>query len=240
MKICGVVQAFSMLVLRENAMILSAAHTYNREIFKNIMQLHASQGDVVADITYGQGNFWRSIPENLYNVVKSDVLTATHLKADFRALPYRSRRFKIAVFDPPYMHMSANSNYVKFGNFEHLYKNGETYHLRSASGHKGVLDLYITGARECYRILKRYGLLIVKCQDEVYSNINRFTHIEIVNSYKEIGFKLIDLFVLIRTALPVPGRPVKQKHARKNHSYFLIFRKMDQQSCRDSAVDIRH
>jgi hypothetical protein len=33
------------------------------------------------------------------------------------------------------------------------------------------------------------------------------------------------LFVVMRTNKPGISRVIKQRHARKNHSYFLVFRK---------------
>jgi hypothetical protein len=33
------------------------------------------------------------------------------------------------------------------------------------------------------------------------------------------------LFVVMRTNKPGMSRVIKQRHARKNHSYFLVFRK---------------
>ena len=67
------------------------------------------------------------------------------------------------------------------------------------------------------------GILIVKCQDEVSANRQHLTHVEIINEYAAIGFHAKDLFVLVRTNRPGVSRMKKQVHARKNHSYFLVF-----------------
>src|SRR5712692_317194 len=64
--------------------------------------------------------------------------------------------------------------------------------------HEAVLDLYFSGAREAYRVLKPKGILILKCADEVCANKQRLTHVEIVNEYEKIGFYVEDLFVLVR------------------------------------------
>jgi hypothetical protein len=40
-----------------------------------------------------------------------------------------------------------------------------------------------------------------------------------------MGFYAKDLFVLVRPNRPVVARLIKQVHARKNHSYFLVFQK---------------
>ncbi len=71
-------------------------------------------------------------------------------------------------------------------------------------------------------------MFIVKCQDEVSANRQNLTHVEIVNAYLDMGFHCKDLFVVVRPNRPSMSRVVKQVHARKNHSYFLVFIKAAQ------------
>jgi hypothetical protein len=80
-------------------------------------------------------------------------------------------------------------------------------------------------AQEAYRVLKKKGVFIVKCQDEVCANRQRLTHVEIINELISRHYICEDLFVAIRTNKPGMSRVIKQRHARKNHSYFLVFRK---------------
>src|SRR5205807_5556557 len=91
--------------------------------------------------------------------------------------------------------------------------------------HEAVLDLYFKGASEAYRILKAEGIYVIKCQDEVCANQQRLTHVEIVNELTALGFVVEDLFVILRKNRPGVSRMLRQVHARKNHSYFLVFRK---------------
>lgn len=77
--------------------------------------------------------------------------------------------------------------------------------------------------REAHRVLGERGVLIVKCQDEVCSNRRRFTHVEIMTAYERLGFVAEDLFVVMRNNRLGVSRAVRQVHARKNHSYFLVF-----------------
>ena len=91
--------------------------------------------------------------------------------------------------------------------------------------HEAVLDLYFTAAREAWRVLREGGVFIVKCQDEVCANIQRFTHVELINELTSSGFVAEDMFVVVRTGRPGVSRMLRQAHARKNHSYFLVFLK---------------
>ena len=72
-------------------------------------------------------------------------------------------------------------------------------------------------------MLRSNGILIVKCQDEVSANRQRLTHVEIINEYQANGFYTKDLFELVRNNRPGISRLLKQDHARKKHTYFLIF-----------------
>jgi DNA methylase len=103
------------------------------------------------------------------------------------------------------------------------YRNNGTGNQTASKYHEAVLDLYREGGREAYRTLKERGVFIVKCQDEVCANRQRFTHVEIMSIYEKMGFIAEDLFVVVRSNRPGVSRMVRQVHARKNHSYFLVF-----------------
>jgi DNA modification methylase len=106
--------------------------------------------------------------------------------------------------------------------FRTAYSNGQET-TAGPKWHDAVLDMYFEAGAEAYRVLKQDGVLIVKCQDEVSANTQRFTHIEIISHYAQLGFYAKDLFVVIRANNPCVTRLKKQVHARKNHSYFLVF-----------------
>ena len=79
-----------------------------------------------------------------------------------------------------------------------------------------------------HRVLRNKGTLIVKCQDEVSANRQNLTHVEIINEYAEMGFYCKDLFIVARSNRPGVSRlKDRQVHARKNHSYFLVFTKVE-------------
>jgi len=88
-------------------------------------------------------------------------------------------------------------------------------------------------------VLRANGVLIVKCQDEVSANRQWLTHVEIINQFEKMGFYTKDLFVVVRTNKVGISRLIKQKHARKNHSYFLVFVKIAQGKKRKSLPRTR-
>lgn len=215
--------------------VMSASINGNSEVFPQILALHVPEGAKIADVTFGNGVFWRNIDLSKYELVKSDIATGV----DCRKLPYASESFDALILDPPYMEgLLRNNKAHKAGNgsfsaFRAYYSNGDEEN-GGAKWHAAVTDLYFKAGAEAYRVLKENGVLIVKCQDEVSANRQWLTHVEIINRYESMGFYTKDLFVVVRTNKAGMSRLIKQKHARKNHSYFLVFIKAPQNKKRKS------
>ncbi len=200
-------------------LVLSAYEGSNESLFPKILALYVSPGSTIADITYGKGVFWRKIPADRYRLLATDLTN----EIDCRNLPYKNGEIDCVVFDPPYMHSPGGTAYEGHEPFEKYYKNNATGNRTTSKYHEAVLELYADTGKEVFRVLRDRGIFIVKCQDEVCSNRQRFTHIEVMQSYESMGFVSEDLFVLVRRNRPGVSRVVKQVHARKNHSYFLVF-----------------
>src|SRR3990172_4363836 len=206
--------------LATNELIFSAYQGTNDEVFPHVLALHVPKGSIVADVTYGKGVFWKNIDATAYDLRATDLT----MGVDCRRLPYGDRAIDCVVFDPPYMHTPGGTAHQNHQNYENYYYNNAISHS-SKKYHEAVLDLYFEGAKEAFRVLKPAGVLIIKCQDEVCANRQRLTHVEIINELARIGFAIIDLFVVVRNNKPGVSRILRQVHARKNHSYFLVFEK---------------
>lgn len=202
-----------------NDLVHTAYGDGNDRIFPRVLDLYVAQGSTIADVTYGKGVFWRRVPPERYELRATDILTGT----DCRELPYSNGEIDCVVLDPPYMHSPGGTAHSAHTAFEDHYRNNGTKNLTGKKYHDAVLELYIQAGVEAFRVLRDRGVLIVKCQDEVCSNRQRFTHIEIIQGYEQIGFVAEDLFVAVRNNRPGVSRKVQQVHARKNHSYFLVF-----------------
>ena len=207
--------------------ILSAHAGGNEFVFPQILKLHVPLHSTVADVTYGKGIFWKQIAKGMYGVRATDISSGV----DCRKLPYQDGSIDCVVLDPPYMegllrktasHMAGHGTHAAFRN---TYSNGKAVDA-SAKWHGAVLDLYFGAAKEAYRVLRERGIFIVKCQDEVSANRQWLTHVELISEFESLGFYTKDLFVVVRTNRPGVSRLIKQVHARKNHSYFLVFVKV--------------
>ena len=202
-----------------NELVFSAFIGGNVDVFPQILNLYVAPGSTIADVTYGLGVFWRNVPEGLYQLLPSDIADGV----DCRDLPYEDVSVDCVVLDPPYMHSPGGTAHTVHSAFEDHYRNNGSGNRTEKKYHEAVLDLYIEAGKEAFRVLRERGVFVVKCQDEVCSNRQRFTHVEIMQEYQKIGFVAEDLFVVMRRNRPGVSRTVKQVHARKNHSYFLVF-----------------
>jgi len=206
--------------------ILTSHTSGNAPVFRDVLRLYVPEGSTIADVTYGKGAFWKDVPDGTYKVLPTDIQTGV----DCRELPYEDCSLDAVVLDPPYMEglfrqttteMAGSGSHAAF---RRNYSDGRPT-PKSQTGprwHDAVLDLYLKAGQEAWRTLRNYGIFIVKCQDEVSANTQRLTHIELVNAWSE-RFYCKDMFVVTRVNRPGIVRVVRQEHARKNHSYFLVF-----------------
>lgn len=207
---------------------MSAHLSGNAEVFPKILDLHVPVGSKVADVTFGSGVFWKNVDLSKYELIPSDIASGI----DCRELPYDKESLDVVVLDPPYMEgLLRNNTAQKAGGgshsaFREYYSNGDESNHDGPKWHGAVTDLYNKAGAEAFRVLKDNGVLIVKCQDEVSANRQWLTHVEIINHYEQLGFYTKDLFVVVRQNKAVIARLNKQVHARKNHSYFLVFVKI--------------
>lgn len=218
--------------------VVRSAHVgKNAELFAEIMALHVPPGSKVADVTFGKGAFWRSIDHETYDLLACDIALDVNNPnplawyidgVDCRSLPLDDDSLDCVVLDPPYMEglfrrkpeqMAGSGSHASF---RQAYSDGNATE-GGPKYHDAVIDLYLRAGLEARRVLRPGGKLIVKCQDEVSANKQRLTHVEIITGYEDMGFYCKDLFVLVRQNAPGVSRMVKQVHARKNHSYFLVF-----------------
>jgi hypothetical protein len=204
-----------------NELIFTACQGTNEDIFPQVISLYVPAGSTVADVTYGMGVFWKRVPKGTYRLLATDLKDGV----DCRNLPYEDCSIDCVVFDPPYMHTPGGTAHVNHQNYEGYYRNNAATNGSGKKYHEAVLDLYFKAAGEAHRVLKNEGIYIVKCGDEVCANQQRLTHVELINELSRNGFVVEDLFVLLRNNRPGVSRVIRQVHARKNHSYFLVFRK---------------
>lgn len=192
--------------------IVTAQTGDNSDVFPDILLLYANDGDAIADVTYGKGVFWKKVDINRYSFYPSDIMTGI----DYNNLPYKKGVLDMVVLDPPYMGNNGGKNYAVARNYNvNIKKYSKEY----------IPNLYFDGISEAYNVLKKGGKLVIKCQDEIQSGKQNMNHITIIDFALSNGFRVEDLFIVIQKNTPMM-RHSYQLHARKNHSYFIIFTKV--------------
>ena len=184
-------------------LVFSAYVGTNAQVFPKILELHVPKGAKIADVTYGKGVFWRNVPKDEYELKATDI----SMGVDCRELPYYDGEVDCVVLDPPYMegffrrskeHFAGNGTHSSFRNH---YSNGNGIETTEGGPkyHNAVLDLYFKASTEAYRVLRKGGIFIVKCQDEVSANKQHLTHVELINKLVPMGFYTKDLFIVVRS-----------------------------------------
>ena len=195
------------------ATVLTSRVGKNADLFPEVLALYAKPGDAIADVTYGNGNFWKGVDTSQYDLHATDLATGV----DFRSLPYPDASLDMVVLDPPYIYNPKDT--VKASISDPYRVNTTALGLTTVNA---VLSLYLEGMTEAKRVLKRGGFLVVKCQDQIESGKQRWVHIDLYQYALTLGLYPRDLFVLQQHGQPTIRWP-HQHHARKNHSYFWVF-----------------
>ena len=168
------------------------------------------------DPTYGYGGFYKSIIPKPRFVFDNRTLDGVSAVSDCTRLPLRDKAVHSIVFDPPFI-IRGNRTESTRGKMANRFG---CFHDR---GEREVF--YLMSLMEFYRVLDKGGILIFKCQDEVDSHINVFTHVYVHEAALSVGYTPEDLFILTRKSTIGRYNIKHQEHARKFHSYFWVFKK---------------
>lgn len=188
-------------------------------IIKSIMEL-CGIDRFDADLTYANGGFWKNLP---HPVLKFDIdpQTPDTVQANSLSIPLGQDSITSVIFDPPFL------TYIKQGR-EHDSVMGKRF---GGYWRYDELEAHYSGTiAEAYRVLKKKGIFVIKCQDIIHNHRMHCTHINVVKWAQEM-FRLKDLFVLAaKNRMPIPSaegyKKKVQKHARIHHSYFLVLEKI--------------
>lgn len=193
----------------------------NDEGFARILQLYARPGNVIADPTFGNGKFWQQIDRTQYRVLATDIKDDG---VDLRLLPYCDGSVDVLICDPPYRYTPEKN--VRHEDTPGHGKVDGLYNLQAGKlkNTQAVLELYYDGMAEGNRVLKSGGFLVVKCQDTVQDGKNIWVHNLLMAKAEQLGYACRDLMIVTPPSV-IKTRWDRQRHLRKAHSYFIVFRK---------------
>jgi len=183
-----------------------------QELLKSIIDIHSPHG-IECDPMYFKGNFYKIIPKPrlIFDITpQSDDCQ----KADARKLPIPSKSIKSIILDPPFMFGIHGKSASYYSSTTHgIFKDFDELYL-----------MYEAIIKEANRVLERGGILFFKCQDYTDSSTT-MVHCIVYHLATLNGFYAKDLAILHLSKNKVSNPNLKQRHLRKHHSYFWIFKK---------------
>ena len=196
--------------------MIKTTNSDQTNIIADILKLHCNNQQIELDATYSKGVFYknRTIPQPK---IKIDLHPQTDdtIKARAENLPIKSNFIYSIIFDPPFIvgHTKQHATGIigkRFNSFRYI---------------SDLWEWYDNCLIEFHRVLIKGGVLIFKCQDTVSSGKQWWSHIHITTQAEKNGFYMKDLFILLANNRIQGHNHKNQKHARKFHSYFLVFEK---------------
>jgi hypothetical protein len=207
------------LQIGKNGPIVTAKVGKNADLFPDILDLYVPDYSLVLDLTFGRGAFWKRIPPDEYTVIRNDIAgNNVDVQSNYEWTIFKPDSFDAVVFDPPY---GQGSTAARTCGIAHQYRLGANKDTRTP---EKIIGQYGYGAINAREVLKPEGIFIVKCQDMVNSGKQHWISEEVKAIAERYGFETIDRFVLIQEGVPIMRHDF-QVHARKNHSFFWVFKK---------------
>jgi tRNA G10 N-methylase Trm11 len=163
---------------------------------------------------YSTGKFYGGLEKPFIKMDKTPQ-TEGVIKNDLvkDGLPQADTTISSIVFDPPFM----------FGKHGKTDENIMTKRFTMFDSWADLEIMYKKSLQEFKRVLIRGGIVAFKCQDYTDSRTT-LTHCFVHNWALEVGFAVEDIFIMTFRGGRVWNSNLRQRHARKYHSYWFVFR----------------
>lgn len=172
----------------------------------------------ILDATINGGRFWRGSKRKIVGI-DNDPSQHPTVIADNTKMPFKSDFFDVVVYDPPHIPNQGRDNQKDF-------------HVRFGLGSQSPKEMgyafthtFPPFVQEAYRVLGEEGILLAKITDYVHHHRYQWAHVELVLAARKVGFQACDCIVKTRKGPIVDPRWKVAHHSRRQHAYWLIFRK---------------
>lgn len=187
-----------------------------QQCIQSLLDIHNDGNPIELDPMYNKGMFYKDtlVKPNLRFDLNAKKMGYDAEDGDATNLPIEENSVSCMILDPPFMFGThgqtknnvINKRYTMFDTFGEL-----------AKCYNGILS-------EAYRVLKKNGILIFKCQDYTDSKTT-MTHCLVWEWAIENGFYAKDIAILNLPKTKIYNGNLRQKHLRKTHCYFWVFQK---------------
>lgn len=195
--------------------VIKSVQNSDRDILLVIRKLYLDNLNFDIDPCYSVGKFYEDLEKPLVKMDKFPCLKECIKNDILDGIPCEDNSAKGIVFDPPFMFEKRNRE-----NLNIMKQRFSMFH----GGFEELEKMYKKALQEFYRILRKGGIVVFKCQDFTDSKTT-LTHCFVHNWAIETGFKIEDLFIMVFKRGRVWNSNLVQRHARKYHSYWLVLKK---------------
>lgn len=200
--------------MSHSEIVIKSVSYDQQEILNNILKLHVPSGVYDCDMTYSKGNFYKNgvVPMPKLKYDKYPQMDGVLPLEDAEKI--KNGSLNSIVIDPPFLILAPqwlrNSKVkARFDSFDSMED--------AEQANRYLFKL-------AWDKLKKKGVLVFKTMDIRAENRNIWMSRLIQEWADEIGFSLIDTFILIAPSKML-NRGMQQKVARKYHSFFFVFQK---------------
>lgn len=181
-----------------------------QDLLISLIDIHNNDEMVELDPMFFKGNFYKDGLDEPKLFFDINPQYQSCPKGDARNLPLESNSISSMILDPPFMFGGHGKQDKFYSSVTHGFMSW-----------KELQQLYKDILKEAYRLLKKQGILIFKCQDYTDSKTT-MTHCLVYNWATELGFYAKDLAILVKPN-KVTNPNTTQRHLRKIHTYFWVF-----------------
>jgi len=174
----------------------------------------------ILDATVGGWRFWKN---SRRPVVGMDLKLKNHptVVGDNMNIPFRASSFDVVVYDPPHV---PNQGKDKLKDFTSRFGLGDRSTKENGYSFSHTFPPFL---KEAHNILKPEGILFCKVTDYVHDHRYQWAHVDFVKAAESLGFIACDCIIKIRKGPIVDPKWKIAHHSRRQHAYWLVFRKSD-------------
>ncbi len=174
----------------------------------------------ILDATVNAGRFWKGLD---WSVIGMDIDPSHNptVVGDNTDMPFEDSSFDVVVYDPPHIPNQGKDQSKDFNT-----RFGLTLRSPKETGYNFSF-MYPPFMSEAYRVLRSEGVLFCKIADYVHDHRYQWAHLDVIEAARKVGFCPCDCIVKVRKGPIIDPRWKTAHHARRQHCYWLIFRKSE-------------
>lgn len=172
----------------------------------------------ILDATMNGGRFWRGSDRP---VIGLDIegKYCPQVAGDNARMPFQDGTFDVVVYDPPHIPNQGKDKQKDF--------NVRFGLVRKSSKDNGYSfsHTYPPFVAEAHRFMREEGILLCKITDYIHNHRYQWAHVDLIRAASSAGFRPCDCIIKIRKGPIIDPKWKVAHHTRRQHCYWLIFRK---------------